>query len=598
MAGELFLGVQTQDLPTLRIAGVAASPINNAGLLAYFERGTDEVMRITNAEQILAMLGRFRSDYNGHYLVKGFFENLQGTPATLYVRRIITNNATAAVTVNDEGAGSTPTWIFKAGRFGKEDPGTWGNQLWVLNTLSSRSSGDVASSFIASYDGSVTPVTTVTMDSVAQFEIGDWVKVDGSTSSATYHQISAIDENLSTITFATGDATDRSGDATITVDVHDVTVKVYVKDSKTGNVDLVETWSNLSPDIDSPFYAATIINDEDIGSQYIKLEDQISGNPTDQDDFPNTVADDFANAVRLTGGTDGTAANANDMTNLLSDFDDYPILYLTNGESFSETIWDDGEQYCNVRKDCVWVGTPDWADAQATSSLTKWANKRRKSRKVYAMNNGTYYNVTDPLSTAPNPIKRIPNVGHMMGYSIWITSVRGIHKVPAGRLQVPVGIRSLANEIISKRDLRDLKNVGMNLQTTIDGEYPVRSARTPSKLKEHQFINSVLMSIFFKKSFEISFVNLENEPNKAGLLSNIARGMSNFALEFYKTSSNGGLEGGFAEGGFAEVVRIVADDSINPIQKINDGELRANFYFKAPPPMESLLIGVGLLFDG
>ena len=106
------------------------------------------------------------------------------------------------------------------------------------------------------------------------------------------------------------------------------------------------------------------------------------------------------------------------------------------------------------------------------------------------------------------------------------------------------------------------------------------------------------MSIYFKKSFEQSFVDLENEPNKAVLLQKIASGMTEFARDFYVSSSNGGGEGGFADGTFNEVVKIIADDTINPIQKVSAGELRANFYFAAPAPAERILIGVGLLFNG
>ena len=74
--------------------------------------------------------------------------------------------------------------------------------------------------------------------------------------------------------------------------------------------------------------------------------------------------------------------------------------------------------------------------------------------------------------------------------------------------------------------------------------------------------------------------------------------MTEFARDFYVSSSNGGGEGGFADGTFNEVVKIIADDTINPIQKVSAGELRANFYFAAPAPAERILIGVGLLFNG
>jgi hypothetical protein len=87
-----------------------------------------------------------------------------------------------------------------------------------------------------------------------------------------------------------------------------------------------------------------------------------------------------------------------------------------------------------------------------------WANKRSKSRKIASLSNHTWIIVDDPIATGVITTKNIPNVGAIMGYWIFITDLRGIHKVPAGRLQTLTGIRGLVGEITDKTSLRDLAN--------------------------------------------------------------------------------------------------------------------------------------------
>lgn len=589
---DLLIGTQTQDLPTITIAGVTPSPINIAGLYGKTERGEDGVIRLTDPDEIAVRLGRYRSSNNAHYAIKGFFENLQGIDGTLYFKRMVPSDAVAATVGMPDAGASGDDWNFTAGYRGKADKGIWGNQLWVNIVASSRGNSDVAAN-VSSAD------TAIEVVSVAPFEVGDWIVLnETATPTSEYFKITSIDESSNTLNLsaAVSAATFTTANSS-TVAIVDFTVEVYKKDSDTGNVDLVEQWPNVAPDADSPFYVETIINDEFIGSQYVTISDDHGGAPADEDDFPDVAATGFANATQLTTGAEGTSLNDAAMGAGLSAFDDYPIRYLANCEAFSETIYTDGEQYCNVRKDCIWVGTPDWSDAQAFASLLVWAQKRQKSRNVYSVNNGSWYYVTDPISSAPNPVKRVPNVGHMMGYIIYITSTRGIHKVPASTTETPVGIQSLAFELTSRRNLRDLANAGLNMQTVDGGNFPIRSARTPSKLPEFTFVNATAMKIYFKKSFEQSFADLENEPNKGNLLNRLRAGMAAFAQDFFQSSSNGGNEGGFAEGSFNEVVRIVADDSNNPKAKINAGEVRGDFWFAAPSPAERILIGVGLLFN-
>lgn len=586
---NLYIGVQTEDLPTLTTAGITGATINNAGFLGKFDRGIDKVVEVRNFSQMSALFGRFKSTMNGMYVVNGYFQNLQGVEGKAFVKRIVPSDAVAAsVTYDNEGANETIK--FEAGRVGNPDKGVWGNQLRILVTASSR-----GNSLLSAATSSGSP--NVVVDSVAPFAVGDWVTVAGS---STFNgKVLSIDEQTNTLTLSVNaGGVNAIGQV---VSIVDRTIKIYAKDSETGNIELVETIFNTTISPESSYYIEKIINDE-YGSAFIKVGKLTTDEDGTFEDFPVALSDAVTNAVALTGGAEGTSLTTTQMAAKLQDFNSYNIFYLTNTEDFSENVVDDGEAYCNVRKDCVWVGCP-------TSGLTfaaalNWANKRRKSRKIYNYNTLNWLLVDDPIGTGPLPTKKLPNVGHVIGYSIYVTATRGIHKVPASRLQTLVGIRGLVGELTKRDELRDLANAGLNCISDLVGSYAIRSARTPSKLKEWTFSNALLMSIYFKKSFEDSLQDVENEPNTAALLGRIRESIATFAFAFYRGSSNGGGEGGFASfeksGGvtsdFSDVTKIVADESINPIAKINAGELRVNFYFMSPAPAERVMVGVGLLY--
>lgn len=588
---DLYIGTQTEDLPTISVGGITGASINVGGLAIRSDRGTSSAKLITDPAQLLTKYGKFKSNFYGHYAIRAFFRNLQGEPGQLWVVRVTASDAVVASgSVNN--ASANPVWKFWAGQRGEKDSGVWGNQVMHAVFASSAGKSTLAVA-TANTD------TVITVVSVAPFKLYDWVTVSGATTYSA--QILAIDEVQNTLTLGTAATGVNAIGQNVTI--VDRSVNIYVKDAITGNIDLVETWMNLSLDPAHDRYWINIINDEVTGSDYVFAEQLVTAQVGTFLDLPVTGAGTAAVAVKFTGGNDGSTPTNTDHSNAYKNFDLAPINYLSNAEVFSESNWDDGELYCSTRKDCVWIGAP--LPGLSVDSLTIWANKRRKSRIVYALNNKDWVYVDDPIGVGPSPEKLVPNVGHVMGYAIYITSLRGIHKVPASRNQVLADITRLYDETTDRAQLKAYKNLGLNCISNIDGSFAIRSARTPSKLKERAFINSTLMAIYFKKSFEESLQDLENESNTAALLNNIRDKMNAFAFAFYQGSSNGGNETGFAsfkkpggsDSGYADVVLIIADGSVNPLSQVNEGILRVKFYFMAPAPAESILIGVGLLFN-
>lgn len=582
---DLLIGVQTQDIPSITVAGVEGAALNVAGLEIFAERGPDKVVRVRRYTDFPKHFGSFKTGYNGAYCVKGFYENLLNVGATLYVKRMVPSNAVEAT--NSISDSTVPKWKFSAGQMGQLDKGLWGNQLQVYVTDSSRSGSTIASDVVGN-----DTVVSIPVDSVAPFEVYDFISV--ASTPVFKAQILKIDEVANTLTVGTPVPTGTTLTADDAITVMDRTVSIKLKDEKTGIVEEMESYKNVTIDPQSKYYIGRKINDADNGSMYVYFTDLTT--TVDVASFPVTTnaTPDFTGGVKGTETLTPTEIAAEHQA-----FNDVEIRSLSNAEFFSESVWVDGETYCRVRGDCKWQGVPTYDVATGGFTVKeKWANRRRSSRKIYSWTVGTWIKVDDPIGLGEAPIKEIPNVGHVMGYDIYIKNLRGVHKVPASRKQTLVGVRGLVSEEMDRVNYTELGNIGYNEITSVGGNFAIRSARTPSKLKEWTWIHGLDMTIYFKKSFEAAFQDVENEPNKPALLASIVDAIRKFSQAFYVSSSNGGREGGYGNGGFGEVVKIVADSSINPKEKLSSGELRVNYYFSIPDVVEKLMIGVGLKFEG
>lgn len=596
---DLFIGVQTTDLPTLlTTGGVSAASINTAAIEGYFERGaTDGVYTISDPVELERRLGKHKSYYYGRYVADSFFANLQGETGFLYVQRLKrTGSTSASATVNDT---QTPTPLtfatFAAGQLGRHDVGAWGNELGVKVIQSTGTYATTISVATTALD-TVISVTAIGNDP-AGILLNDWVVINGTINK----KVVARDEIAGTITLDSAIGAIVAVNATVVV--KSFTVTVHRRSSSTGIVDDLETFANLSFEPAHVRYFPAIISSRQIGvgSDYIVVNDDIVGSSRTIGNFPVTSN----NIIYLTGGTEGANLSESDINTQRTFWRDARPMYLANAEHFTETMWDNGENYCynNGRGDITWVGSPTMNMAYGDALL--WANKRAKSRKVAALTNLNWITVDDPIATGIVRTKNIPNVGAIMGYWVFITSVRGIHKVPASKQQVLNGIRDVVGEIISRSQLRDLANAGMNAISNLAGVFAVRSARTLSKLPEYRFANALAMTTFFKRSFEESLQELENETSTAALFQRVSKQMYDFSQGLYISSTNGGNESAFASyiktdgstSGFQDVVKIVVDESINTRERVLDGELRASFYFMPPTPAERILIGVGLIYS-
>lgn len=122
------IGINVVEVDGLGSPGIQGAPTSVAAFNIRTRRGVpNHPVRISNFRQFSDRFGSYLPDAHGAYMVKGFFDN-GGRVA--YVNRIHPDGETpASVTLEDSGPADTLT--LEAGFRGNEDPGTWGNDLFV-----------------------------------------------------------------------------------------------------------------------------------------------------------------------------------------------------------------------------------------------------------------------------------------------------------------------------------------------------------------------------------------------------------------------------------------------------------------------------------
>lgn len=122
------LGVNVVEVDGRAAPTIVAAPISVAGFLVRSQRGVPDLPApIRGFSDFVTNFGSYTTNAFGAHAVRGFFDN-GGTEA--YVVRIVgSGSGAASVTLNDRVG--VATLVLAAGRRGREDPGTWGNDLSV-----------------------------------------------------------------------------------------------------------------------------------------------------------------------------------------------------------------------------------------------------------------------------------------------------------------------------------------------------------------------------------------------------------------------------------------------------------------------------------
>lgn len=598
------LGVYGANNETKKEASVQAADFAIAGLEGFFERKFDKAFAVQGTAQLQAIFGKQISPSSyGWDAAVGFFANLKGTSAKLYVASHVgyTGSAIDAVRASqdlDDGQAVADQVLRVADAYqGEPGYGANGNRTGVTIEHGDRFATVTTAAASSSS-------TKFALKSVAGIYVGDLVKFvcTGAGVGTVWKKITAVNAGTSEIEIgsAIGAIYPASGDA---VSIPGFKVRVWRKDLagqiQEQDVSLGASWLTTESEV-TKFYAPNVFE----SSSWVALS-VLATTPTDLGQkFPKVQA----SIVYPTNGADGTApTTASHWSRLHTRFDNLPVRMLANVETTDADIQKALETYAQGRDDSpkvIWVVASDQTKAQ----LTTIGNNFQRGDAVLGIVPAHWLKVPDPFNTAANaPYREVPNAGHVMG--LWCRSIsnKGIHFIPATKDQPLFGVAGVVgDQFLDDQDRTDLAEAGINCIQELPGYGVVlRNFFTCSTAQEFMFANGILMRDFIKVSAVDSLQTSENTPNTFNRVKEDKVAILSFLYKLWNRGSTGGVAEGetfgqsFDDAGNPtkpeDHFEVVADLVNNPQSSLNAGNRNLDVYFSYPAPAGSIRIGVGIL---
>lgn len=601
------LGVYGQNLPTKRTLTVVPSDFLIGGLIGRFERSYNKAFLVRSIDEFREIFGQHVvSTFYGSDAVKGFWDNVVGVDAKLYVAAYVGNSAgsidavVGSRSVNDAGAAASLK--AEAGFEEELEYGAGGNRTGTQLTLTTRF--DTQAAAVVAPTG----VSSATLDSVIGFKVGDIVRfiATAGTPGTVYKVLTAVDETAKTVTW-TGDF-ESAPAAAEQLDVDDVvnipgfTLQTFRKD-----INGVETEVDIElgkvvctmESVVTDFYAPNVF----ASSKWLVVTDLASASTLGDRLFATDT-----NPVYLTSGADGTAPTvAADWANSLNLFDALPVRFLANPESTVAAIQSAGEAYAFARDD-----NPKWiftiAEDRTKAQLITIGNNLQRSNEVDGVICANWLKVSDPFATSSiAPARTVPNVGHVMGSWVRAVGIYGVHFVPAIKQNPMFGVVGVTGaELLDDADRTDVAEAGINMIQDLDGiGVTIRNFFTPSTDLAFQFANGILMRDFIKVSAVDSLSLSENTPNSINRIREDKMAILQFLYRLWANGSTGNVAEGESFGRTQDVdgsesvpethFEVKADLVNNPQSSINAGQRNLDVFFTYPSPAGSIKIGVGIL---
>jgi len=602
-------GIHGQNLPAKKTLRVQAAQFSIGGLIGETERKYNVTFDVKSTEEYNTIYGS--QNNSGDYLpdaVQGFFDNAAGVDATLYVQSYVgydtVGDAIDAVVANrdkaDDGA-DADAYVVKPAYLDELEYGTSGNRTGTFFEQTTRVTTEAAATCAA------TGVSVATLDSVAGMVVGDLILfATAGGASPVYKIIIAIDESANTVTWSGNfEVSGGSGETLAindTVSIPGFTVKTYRK-----SINGVETEvdTDLGKIICSTESAVTdyFVDNVFKNSSYIQITGASASTLGDR-----LPADDTA-VVYCTSGANGTTVNSVEALNaFLPNFDTKPIRFLAAPETTDTAQQAALITYSIGREDDNPIVMINCAEDQTKAQLKTIGSLYQKSNFQPAILTANWLEVDDPFASSTiAPPRTVPNVGHVMG--AWIKTIErlGIHYVPATINTTIAGATGVkGDQFLDDDDRTELIQSGVNVIQEISGVgIKIGNWVTVSTALEYQFGHVLAMINYIKVSFIDSFRPVENTPNTLVRIN----AYRNVGLAFMRNLWNRGSTGSVPLGEtfaqeksadgtlstFDDHVEIQADIINNPSSSIQIGNQNYAIYFSAPPPAQSIRIGVGPL---
>ena len=595
------LGVYGENLPTKKERTVSGSNFSACGLIAKCDRRYGKAMAIGSVQEAQAVFGlQTNSAWFGWDAINGFFANLRGKPGSLYVVSPVGTSA-AVATVSIVNRNSAPAAILQIQAAYQTD---------LEYSLSGNRTGytlEVGASFtvgaVTLPTGSGAPARVITLASVVGIKVGDILHLH-STIVDEYHYVTAVDEGVSTVTWADADYSGSGVAADYTVTVVAMKIHIWRKDTK-GVVTEVDTllgkrWVTINTGDPDKLASAVFAV-----SSWAKVSVLSPAAVIASLAIPAAVT----TVTYLSGGLDGTGqASAADWAPINILFNSLPVRFLANAETVVATVQKALEVYCRGRDDnpiVILAGAMTMTKALAIAAGQGF----QRSDEVDAIFVHNWLYVADPFaSSGVSPYRAIPAVGHLMGFAVSGIAELGVHAIPAWKGRALLGVADVVGEQgLDDQDRTDMADAGVNVIQNVSGRgIIVRNWFTPSTAVEFKYGNSLLMRNYIKVSVVDSLQDSENTPNDIGHVREDKSAFMQFMTKLWLRGSNGNIKEGETFGQYEaadgkvstkeDAFEIVADATNNDVATLQAGERNLDCWFMFPAPAGSIKIGVGIMY--
>jgi hypothetical protein len=346
---------------------------------------------------------------------------------------------------------------------------------------------------------------------------------------------------------------------------------------------LVESMSGLSMESDVANYAPRRLNDRLLGSRYVRATDANS---------PSAAGADVpvAGTFPFQPGRDGTPV----VTDFVGDeaqrtgfhaFDAQAVQLVTC-ERTDTNITRAGINYCQARGDCMYVGAVPQHTVGAGQAETY--GQSFQGANVYAALYGPWVQVTDPIGQGANPTRWINPVGHVMGVYARVETTRGIWKAPAGDEADLRGVLDVEYNLSDREHTNLVKNGSVNgIRAVPRSGIIIDASRTLSTDTRWLYVNVRLLFNYVKVSLRDGLRWVRQEPNRSSLW-NIVKfnSVTPFLMGLWR-------QGAFGTGTPDQVFTVIADETNNPPEDVDQGFFRVEVYFYPSKPAETIVIIVG-----
>lgn len=349
-----------------------------------------------------------------------------------------------------------------------------------------------------------------------------------------------------------------------------------VKFGGTSDAFVVERWADLSMVDSDSRYAPSIINSLTAGSTYISVVDLASATvaPADRPALGTSLV--------LAGGVDGAAPTVGQQQAAISLLDpvDGPLTINLPGV-YDTAVVATALSYAEARGDSFVV--IDSQDGRTAAQLVAYANT---FTSAYGAVYGPWVYVSDPSSSSPGALKKVPPGSAVAGIYARTDTLRGVHKAPAGTDARIAGAVAIETKF-TNTELDTLNSGLVNAIRHLPGiGIAVFGARTCRNTAADRYVPTRRTLSYIRKALVDGTRWAVFEPNDRALWAGINSTLTQFLLRMWQ---QGALRGGSAR----EAFYVKCDSENNTPASIQAGTVNIEVGVALQFPAEFVVIRIG-----